>query len=79
MKRLTKWLRKTRKHVEQFHDFIDDWLQLDQEVKDDTYFWAPFEDKKMFRTLNLIINIDCLRTQPSSCSRTWTSLVKTWR
>ena len=58
MKRLTKWLRKTRKHGERFDDFIDDWLRERQEVKDDGYFWKTFEGSDLFQILNLVINLD---------------------
>ena len=58
MKRLTKWLRKTRKHGERFDDFIDDWLRERQEVKDDGYFWKTFEGSELFQILNLVINLD---------------------
>ena len=58
MKRLTKWLRKTRRHGERFDDFIDDWLRERQDVKDDGYFWKTFEGSELFQVLNLVINLD---------------------
>ena len=58
IKRLIRWLRRTRKRGESFDDFIEGWLNEAKEIEDDAMFWEPFETNEFMRTIILLINLD---------------------